>query len=163
MDGNILTALLALAGTALGSVSGILTANKLTNHRIKQLEISVEKHNCLGERMTDVENKAEHHEKEIDKIDGKREEQKKQLETNAKELSLISGKVTMLEKAVDNNQKEIDKTNMQIAAQQNHIDDQDNRLAAVSERITTVEQRTKSNTHRIDTLQTQHNAIHKTV
>ena len=51
MGNDILVALLALAGTLVGSFGGILTANKLTNYRIEQLEKKVEKHNSVIERV----------------------------------------------------------------------------------------------------------------
>lgn len=51
MGNDVLVALLALAGTLAGSFGGILTANKLTNYRIEQLEKKVEKHNSVIERV----------------------------------------------------------------------------------------------------------------
>jgi tetrahydromethanopterin S-methyltransferase subunit G len=53
---EILVALLALAGTLIGSFSGILVANKLVNFRLAQLEKKVEKHNNLVERIAMAEN-----------------------------------------------------------------------------------------------------------
>jgi tetrahydromethanopterin S-methyltransferase subunit G len=53
---EILIALLALAGTLIGSFSGILVANKLVNYRLEQLEKKVEKHNNLVERIAMAEN-----------------------------------------------------------------------------------------------------------
>lgn len=55
MTDTIIVALLSLLGTLIGSVCGILTANKLTNYRIEQLEKKVEKHNCVIERVYDLE------------------------------------------------------------------------------------------------------------
>ena len=48
-------AIIALAGTAIGSLGGILAANRLTTYRIEQLEKKVEKHNNLVERTYDLE------------------------------------------------------------------------------------------------------------
>lgn len=39
----------------MGSLCGILTANKLTNYRIEQLEKKVEKHNQVIERVYKLE------------------------------------------------------------------------------------------------------------
>ena len=50
MDSNIIVALFSLAGTLIGTFGGIITANKLTNFRIEQLEKKVEKHNPIVER-----------------------------------------------------------------------------------------------------------------
>jgi Na+/glutamate symporter len=52
---DIWVALLAFAGTVIGSLSGVLVANKLVNYRLEQLEKKVDKHNCLVERMYKVE------------------------------------------------------------------------------------------------------------
>ena len=51
MNESIIVALLALLGTLGGTFGGILTANKLTNYRIEQLEKKVEKHNQVVERV----------------------------------------------------------------------------------------------------------------
>lgn len=60
---DIITALIAFAGTLVGSIGGILAANKLCLFRIEQLEKKVEKHNNLVERMYCVESsvKSAHH------------------------------------------------------------------------------------------------------
>lgn len=47
--------LLSLAGTLIGSIGGILTANRLTNYRIEQLEKKVERHNSIVERTAVLE------------------------------------------------------------------------------------------------------------
>lgn len=55
MSTEIIVALLSLIGTAVGSLAGILTANKLMMYRIEQLEKKVEKHNNLIERTFKIE------------------------------------------------------------------------------------------------------------
>ncbi len=50
MTETILIAILSLAGTTIGTFGGIITASKLTNYRIEQLEKKVEKHNSIVER-----------------------------------------------------------------------------------------------------------------
>ena len=55
MSDTILVALLSLAGTLIGTFSGIMTANKLTNYRIEQLEKKVEKHNQVIDRVYNLE------------------------------------------------------------------------------------------------------------
>lgn len=57
MNGNIIVALIAFAGTAIGTFSGILTSSKLTNYRIGQLEKKVDKHNSFAERIPIIEEK----------------------------------------------------------------------------------------------------------
>lgn len=51
MSETILVAILTLVGTLVGTFGGIITASKLTNFRIEQLEKKVEKHNQVVERM----------------------------------------------------------------------------------------------------------------
>ena len=55
MSEAIIVAILALIGTLGGTFGGILTANKLTNYRIEQLEAKVEKHNKVIERVYNLE------------------------------------------------------------------------------------------------------------
>lgn len=64
-------AMFSFLGTCVGTLGGILTASRLTNYRIEQLEKKVAKHNNLVERMATVEGstKSAHH-----RIDELREE-----------------------------------------------------------------------------------------
>lgn len=54
---ELMTAILSLIGTCVGSLAGILTSNKLTTYRIGQLEEKVSKHNNLIDRMYKIENR----------------------------------------------------------------------------------------------------------
>lgn len=65
MTESIIVALLALLGTLGGTFGGILTANKLTNYRIEQLEKKVEKHNQVVERVYILEKQEAVMEEEI--------------------------------------------------------------------------------------------------
>ena len=51
MNESVIVAVLSLVGTLGGTFGGILTANKLTNYRIEQLEKKVEMHNRVVERV----------------------------------------------------------------------------------------------------------------
>ncbi len=51
MTDTVIVAILSLVGTLGGSLLGILTANKLTNYRLEQLEKKVDKHNSVIERV----------------------------------------------------------------------------------------------------------------
>ena len=62
MNDAVIVAIISLIGTLGGSFGGILTAGKLTNYRIEQLEKRVEAHNNLVSRMYAVEK----HEEVID-------------------------------------------------------------------------------------------------
>lgn len=55
MNDTLIVALLSFAGTVLGSLFGILAANKLTNYRIAQLERKVEVHNKVIDRVYKLE------------------------------------------------------------------------------------------------------------
>lgn len=57
MGYEIIVAMLSLLGTAIGSIAGILTANRLTNYRIQQLENKVDKHNRFAERIPVIDEK----------------------------------------------------------------------------------------------------------
>ena len=65
VDNTIVTALLSLVGTTIGTLGGILVTNRLTNYRIEQLEKKVEKHNNIVERVYNLEKNDAVHEKEI--------------------------------------------------------------------------------------------------
>ena len=59
MPTEILVALIGLAGSALGSIIGIVASSRLTAYRLEQLVKKVDKHNNLIERMFKVEEKTE--------------------------------------------------------------------------------------------------------
>ena len=65
MSDTIFVALLSLVGTIIGSLGGILAANKLTNYRIEQLEKKVEKHNGLIDRTYKLEEEQKVEEEKI--------------------------------------------------------------------------------------------------
>lgn len=52
---EIIIAVLSLLGTIIGSLSGVLAANRLTNYRIQELEKKVDKHNTVIERTYRLE------------------------------------------------------------------------------------------------------------
>lgn len=52
---EIIVGILSLTGTAIGSIAGIMTANKLTVYRISELEKKVDKHNSVVERVALLE------------------------------------------------------------------------------------------------------------
>ena len=74
MEPEIAVAVCSLVGTMIGSLTGIMTANKLSNCRIEQLEEKVKKHNNLVERMIVVEQstKSAHH--RLDELYAERED-----------------------------------------------------------------------------------------
>lgn len=56
MTNTIAVALVSLVGTLIGTFGGIITASKLTNYRIEQLERKVDKHNNFAERIPLIQN-----------------------------------------------------------------------------------------------------------
>lgn len=64
----IIVAILSLFGTLIGTFGGIVTANKLTNYRIEQLEKKVEKHNNVIERVYNLEKQEAVLEEEIEHL-----------------------------------------------------------------------------------------------
>lgn len=83
MNDAVLTAILSLAGTAIGSLAGIIASNKLTNFRLKSLEDRVAQHNQLIERMYSVEDRAKANQRRVEKIEERLEVYDNKLETLA--------------------------------------------------------------------------------
>lgn len=74
MSDVIIIAILSFLGTLVGTLGGILTANKLTNYRIEQLEKKVEKHNNVLERVYELEKNEAVFEEEINNVNHKIED-----------------------------------------------------------------------------------------
>ena len=55
MPTEIMVALIGLAGSGIGTFTGIVASSKLTNYRIGQLEKKVDKHNTVIERTFRLE------------------------------------------------------------------------------------------------------------
>lgn len=70
MTDVVIVAILSLIGTLIGSLGGILAANKLTTYRIEQLEKKVEKHNNVIERVYNLEKQEAVIEEEIEQLRG---------------------------------------------------------------------------------------------
>ncbi|MDD6658688.1 MAG: hypothetical protein PUE60_01265 [Eubacteriales bacterium] len=56
MTDSIAVAIVSLVGTLVGTFGGIITASKLTNYRIEQLEKKVDKHNNFAEKIPVIQN-----------------------------------------------------------------------------------------------------------
>lgn len=65
MNEAIIVAILGFAGTLLGSLFGVLAAQKLTQYRLSQLEDKVSKHNNLIERTYKLEGRMDEAEHDI--------------------------------------------------------------------------------------------------
>ena len=71
MNDVIITAVLSLVGTLVGTFGGIVTGSKLTNFRVERLEKSVEKHNNMIERMFKLEGRVTEVEHNVKNIENK--------------------------------------------------------------------------------------------
>ena len=61
----IIVSLIGLAGSAAGSLGGILVSTRLTQYRLEQLEKKVQSHNNLIERTYKLEERTELQEEKI--------------------------------------------------------------------------------------------------
>lgn len=68
MDGSIVSSLIALGGSLLGTLSGILVTNRLTSYRLEQLERKVDKHNNVLERVALMEQNEKSIWKRVDEL-----------------------------------------------------------------------------------------------
>lgn len=91
MSETIIISLFTLIGTLAGTFGGILTAQKLTNYRIEQLEKKVDKHNGVIEKTYNLEKDVQEIRKDVDDLT---DEHKK---TKEKVLDMDK-RVTILEK-----------------------------------------------------------------
>ena len=69
MTDTVLVAVLSCVGTLIGTIGGILAAQKLTNFRLQELEKKVEKHNNLVERMVEVEARSKGNTRRIETLE----------------------------------------------------------------------------------------------
>jgi peptidoglycan hydrolase CwlO-like protein len=90
MSNDMLTLLLSLLGTSIGTVGGILASSKLTNFRLQQLEDQVKKHNNIVERTYIAE-------KDIKEIREDVKELKSDIKDADSKLYSIDSRVSKLE------------------------------------------------------------------
>ena len=61
----IIVALIGLAGSAAGSLGGVLVSSRLTQYRLEELEKKVQAHNSLIERTYRLEERTELQEEKV--------------------------------------------------------------------------------------------------
>lgn len=69
MTETIIVAVLSLTGTAIGSIVSVITANRLTNYKIEELQKEVEKHNKVIERTFALERRCDVFETKIENLE----------------------------------------------------------------------------------------------
>ena len=91
METELMVSLLGLAGSAVGSLCGVLINTKLSNYRIEQLEKKVDKHNSVIEKTYGLEKDVQEMRKDVDRIEGEGQRTKEKVQE-------IDKRVTLLEK-----------------------------------------------------------------
>lgn len=76
MSDTVIVALIAFAGTLIGTLGGIMASGKLTSYRIEELEKKVDKHNRFAQRMPVVEEQMRSVNKKIEEIEKKNSDDK---------------------------------------------------------------------------------------
>lgn len=71
---DIIVALIALVGTMIGSMGGILASSKLTNYRIQQLENKVDKHNGFAEKIPVIQAELKDHKERLEHLEAYHQE-----------------------------------------------------------------------------------------
>lgn len=79
MSDVVIVAIISFIGTVVGSLFGVLAANKLTNYRVEELEKKVDKHNTVIERVVVLEQSVNTAWRRIDEIRESLEEIKKEV------------------------------------------------------------------------------------
>lgn len=79
MSDVVIVAIISFIGTVVGSLFGVLAANKLTNYRVEELEKKVDKHNTVIERVVILEQSVNTAWRRIDEIRESLEEIKKEV------------------------------------------------------------------------------------
>lgn len=69
MNTEVIVAFFSLIGTAIGTYGGIKKSNELVNHRLKELEKKVDKHNNVIERTFILENEVKNINEKIDDLE----------------------------------------------------------------------------------------------
>ena len=65
---SIIVSLIGLAGSAIGSILGVIASARLTSYRLEQLEKKVQAHNNLIERTYKLEERTEIQEEKIKEV-----------------------------------------------------------------------------------------------
>ena len=71
MSDTIIVAIISFAGTAIGSIGGIMASQKLTQYRIQKLEEKVDTHNKIIERTYKLEGRMDEAEHDIRDLKGR--------------------------------------------------------------------------------------------
>ncbi len=73
---EIITAVIALLGTAIGTFGGIYASARLTSYRIEQLEKKVDKHNSFAEKIPVIDEKIKIIDHRLDNLERQEDDKK---------------------------------------------------------------------------------------
>lgn len=89
MSETIIQTLITTVVTLIGTFGGILTAQKLSNYRIQELEKKVDKHNNVIEKTYGLEKDIQDMRKDLDKVDAEHQKTKEKVLDMDKRVTIL--------------------------------------------------------------------------
>ena len=89
MSETMIQTLITTVVTLIGTFGGILTAQKLSNYRIQELEKKVDKHNNVIEKTYGLEKDIQDMRKELDKVDAEHQKTKEKVLDMDKRVTIL--------------------------------------------------------------------------
>jgi peptidoglycan hydrolase CwlO-like protein len=89
MSETMIQTLITTIVTLIGTFGGILTAQKLSNYRIQELEKKVDKHNNVIEKTYGLEKEIQDMRKDLDKVDAEHQKTKEKVLNMDKRVTIL--------------------------------------------------------------------------
>jgi len=89
MSETMIQTLITTVVTLIGTFGGILTAQKLSNYRIQELEKKVDKHNNVIEKTYGLEKDIQDMRKDLDKVDAEHQRTKEKVLDMDKRVTIL--------------------------------------------------------------------------
>lgn len=89
MSETMIQTLITTVVTLIGTFGGILTAQKLSNYRIQELEKKVDKHNNVIEKTYGLEKDIQDMRKDLDKVDAEHQKTKEKVLDMDKRVTIL--------------------------------------------------------------------------
>lgn len=89
MSETMIQTLITTIVTLIGTFGGILTAQKLSNYRIQELEKKVDKHNNVIEKTYGLEKDIQDMRKDLDKVDAEHQKTKEKVLDMDKRVTIL--------------------------------------------------------------------------